>query len=300
MESAPPLEPTPGPGGVPRPAPLSRLAMTAYGVGLTPLGPLALPLGCWAWERIRRRGQAGTPVAASAIALGVIWCAGLALLLSIYFGSNKATFEAAAIAELELIWQGQMRFRQAAAVDQDGDGHGEFALFPELGAGGVGRIHGGTAPIATGDAAGPWASHLYRTPDAHGVVRKWRYCFRCFLPGVPPRVLGTTAALPAGNRAAADRQEQRFLVYAWPELHGDSAVRAFVLDGRTGRIWHCSNGTDKAGRYSGLERLPQPGSAFFTFEDPGAWPDPRAEPGPSATGAPSDGEDWALLKPAGG
>ena len=81
----------------PPPKPLSKLAMTAYAVGLSPLGPLALPLGMWAWSRVRSAGHAGKPVAASAIALGVIWSAGLALLVGIFAGSNKVAFESAAV-----------------------------------------------------------------------------------------------------------------------------------------------------------------------------------------------------------
>jgi len=282
-----------------QPPPLSGLAMAAYALGLTPLGVLSLPLGLWAWRRIATSHQSGKPVAASAIALGTIWCAGFALLLSIFFGKNTLHFEQAAVSELELLWSGQLRFRQAAVVDQDGDTRGEFALFAELGAGGIGRTHGGTRPIPTGDAHGSWASHLFGTPDASGVVRKYRYCFKCFLPGAGTQVLGHGATLPPGDRAAADAQEQRFLIYAWPEVHGDSAVRAFLLDGRTGTIWHCSNGTDKAGRYSGLERQPLPGSAFHTLGDPARWPAAMASPGRTDAGLPHDGEDWAPLSQAG-
>jgi hypothetical protein len=238
--------------------------MAAYALGLSPAGPLALPLGLWAVKHIQTTKEAGRPVAWSAVALGTIWCAGFALLLSIFLGSNKLHFEQAAVAELEQIWGGQQRFRAAAAVDQDGDRRGEFATFTQLG-------------------AGDWGvSKLFGTPGAGGVVRKYRYCFKLFLPGDP------------------DGREQRFLVYAWPEVHGDSAVRAFLLDGRTGTIWHCSNGTGKAGRYSGLERQPDPGSAFFSLEPATAWPAATATPGPVAAGAPHDGEDWAQLKRAGG
>lgn len=217
--------------------PLSKLALVAYLLGLFPTGPLAVPLGGWAWARIRSRGQSGLPVAVSAMVLGMIWVVGLGFLYYLRASSGAAVFEDAALTELRTIAAGQLQFQRAGIKDEDHDGRGEFATLPEL----AGRFN---------------VSKIFGRLEG-GLAHKYRYYFRCDLP---PTVEG---------------REVGYLVWAWPEHHGHPAVRAFLVDGRSGRIWACSNGTHIRGRYSGTERQPGHDAGF-----------------PAGTG-PTDGEDWA-------
>ena len=118
-------------------------------------------------------------------------------------------------------------------------------------------------------------SNVLRTLEApHGVARRPAYLYRIWL--LPDR----------------ERRRTEYLCYAWPEEHGHPAVRAFLLDGRTGRIWACSNGTHITGRYSGLERVPAVGSAFPSTAMERGWPRTGVPPG----GRTADGEDWAVLE----
>lgn len=238
------------------PAPCSRLALAAYALGLIPvLGVVALPLGAVALWRIARGRRVGRPVAWGAMGLGALWGAGIGWWISIQVSSGRADYEDAALAELRSIRAAQLAFRDARVLDADGDGRGEFADFARL-------------------AGRPDVSLEFRKVLETGEVRRFGYCFRLYQP------VGT------------DAQEAEYLVYAWPESHGRPAVRAFLLHGRTGRLYHCSNGTHVAGRYSGAERQPLPIAAFDPGPERRSWPAPDALPGV----APADGEDWAPLE----
>lgn len=242
--------------------PCSRLALAAYLVGLVPvLGVAALPLGVAALWRIGRGGRVGRPVAWGAVGLGALWTLGIGWWVVIQVTSGRAVFERDALTELRTLRAAQLAFRDARALDADGDGRGEFGDFAAL-------------------AGRPGVSTEFRKVLESGEVRRFGYCFRLYQPvGVDPR-------------------EIDYLVYAWPEAHGRTGVRAFVLEGRTGRLFACSNGTHVAGRYSGAERQPLPIAAFDPARVSGNWPAPDAVPGQS----PADGEDWAAIEspPSGG
>ena len=281
------------PDGPASPPPLSGLSVAAFLVGVTPAGPLALPLGGLAWRRIRTRGQCGRPIALAAIALGLVWIAGFGLAASFWVRSGVGPNERAALHELALLREGQRQFAAQRLVDQDRDGVGEYACFPELGGGPLVRTDGGHRTIPP-EARGPdLVSRLFASAiERDGIVRKWGYCFRCWLPA-PGGALGGLDGVPAGDAAAADRQEAEYLIYAWPEVHGGTGVRAFVLHGATGRTWACSNGV---AQYAAAARSPAPAAAFPPDGGPPeAFPAAGAEPGPGTGGRPRDGEDWTPL-----
>lgn len=246
----------PPPSTAPAAQPCSRLALVAYAVGLVPvLGVAALPLGAVALWRIARGGRVGRPVAWGAMGLGALWAAGIGWWTYIQVSSGRAAFEEAALTELRTLRTAQLAFRDARVLDADGDGRGEFGDFAQL---------AGYAEV----------SKEYAKVLETGEVRRFGYCFRLYQP------------------VGADACEVDYLVYAWPESHGRPVVRAFLLHGRTGRLYHCSNGTHIAGRYSGAERQPLPIAAFAAVHLAGHWPAPDAVPGES----PADGEDWARIE----
>jgi hypothetical protein len=187
--------------------------------------------------------------------LGLVWLAGLTWWIVVQPTSGRAVYEDAALVELRTLRAAQTAYQASRERDADGDGRGETGDFAAL----AGRFD---------------VSAEFRKVAESGEVRRFGYCFRLYQP------VGT------------DAQETDYLVYAWPETHGATGVRAFLLDGRTGRIHHCSNGTHVAGRYSGAERQPLPIAAFDPARVVGAWPASNARPGE----APADGEDWTPLE----
>ncbi|MCI0339625.1 MAG: hypothetical protein L0216_00505 [Planctomycetales bacterium] len=284
MDPAPKAPAPPAPA---EPRRLSRLALAAYIVSATPVGFLGLPLGAAAWIRLSRGGAAlaGLPLAIGAMALGLVWAVGLTGILILRLTGAVAANEKAALEELRMIREGERAFREAAVVDQDKDGRGEFGLFTELASGPHVRHGFLRAPGPGRD----WISRIFYTQlEPSGIVRKYGYCFILFLPGADGMALTSGQQVPAGQPAAADRQEREMVCYAWPEVHGKTGVLAYVLDGE-GRIWACTNGR---WQYSGSDKGPAPAAAWPGMAPPMTFPPAGIPPGAGPGGPPRDGEDW--------
>lgn len=115
--------------------------------------------------------------------------------------------ERSAIASLKCIAAGQEQFKNAAAVDEDGDGVGAYGTLEELG--GVVACRGSRIRYEEN----PFIPRVLGTTDPEGISSKGGYRFRLFFP-------------KAGPAAAGDSD---FLVLAWPTLPGRSGVRIFAI-----------------------------------------------------------------------
>ncbi len=284
-------EPARAEAAAPAPSRLSRLALVAYIVSATPIGFLGVPLGAVAWVRLRRSAGklAGLSLAIGAIALGLVWAVGLAAILIVRFTGAVAANERAALEELRMIREGALAFREAAVVDQDKDGHGEFGLFTELAGGPTIRHWYLRAPGPGRD----WISRIFYTHlEPSGIVRKYGYCFILFLPGPDGSALTSGQQVPTGHPPSADRQEREMVCYAWPEAHGKTGVLAYVLDGE-GRIFSCTNGR---WQYSGPEKGPAPAAAWPGMAPPMTFPPSGVPPGSGPGGPSRDGEDWRRVE----
>lgn len=155
--------------------------------------------------------------------------------------SRVGANESSAIASLKAISTGQEQFRNAVALDQDGDGEGEFGFLSELG--GVHPVRGG-GPIYT---ANPYIPSVLGRVDANGVAVKSGYCFKLYLPGGDRVAVAERDTLPGPDRNAAGLQGRNYIVYAWPESPGRSGVRVFVVDAQ-GTV-HAN--VNMGGRYAG-------------------------------------------------
>lgn len=112
-----------------------------------------------------------------------------------------------------IIATAERSFQDAALLDQDGDGVGEYATLPEL----------------LGEAAVPGAQAPALLPPGlpqAPVFRRYRYAI--FLPTADGRA---AAERGAADPRAADAQERRFVAYAWPAEVG-AGTRMFAIDQR--------------------------------------------------------------------
>ncbi len=171
--------------------------------------------------------------------------------------------ETSAIVTLRSLHSAQTRFQDAAIIDLDRDGVGEFGSLSEM-SGGV-AVRGSDACEAgcrkhvhrTGDAAEPCIrrpnscsphravegavrsallSGVFRNADRFGVVMRSGFSFRVYLidsegSPVSPDCRGMTS-----DRVTADSGESRWIAYAWPNNpSGEYANRTFAVD-QTGSI----------------------------------------------------------------
>ncbi|MHC5039717.1 MAG: DUF2950 family protein [Planctomycetota bacterium] len=151
-------------------------------------------------------------------------------LLHARVGAN----EASARASLKQIHTGQGQFQAARCVDQDKDGIGEYGFLMELGGLVIPRNELSRRGSWT---VSPYISRLHGTVDANGGSQKNGYCFKIYLPGPDGTVLEETdKKLPEVDPRAADGQEKRYLLYAWPAEAGRTGLRTFAIDPQ-GRIY---------------------------------------------------------------
>ncbi len=138
--------------------------------------------------------------------------------------SRVAANESSAVATLHSVTAAEAEFRQAAEVDQDADGLGEYGFLGEL---------CGNANIR--DAAGartadpPYLPTSLQT-DANGNSNKAGYLFTVYVPDGANGALGEVGNTgPAAVAvAAADDQELAYVCYGWPVQDKKSGTRAFV------------------------------------------------------------------------
>ena len=138
--------------------------------------------------------------------------------------SRVSANETSAIATLHTVAAAEAEFRQAAEVDQDTDGLGEYGFLGEL---------AGNADLR--DAAGvrvanpPYIPTSLRT-DANGHSNKSGYLFTVFLPDGANAALGEIGNVGGAgvSAAAADDQELAYVCYGWPVQINRSGTRAFA------------------------------------------------------------------------
>ncbi|MGE0192466.1 MAG: DUF2950 family protein [Planctomycetota bacterium] len=175
--------------------------------------------------------------------------------------------ETTAIESLRNIVSAQAMLQQAARVDVDEDGDGEYGGILEM----------------SGEVSGRMPSTL-RIPQfpsfeferASGVATRTGYCYRLYLPdasgaGVAEPPLGFTA-----DKVSAAMCERAWCCYAWPTEYGVSGTRTFFAN-QEGQIL----ATDDSA-YNGTSRGPSADAAFLGPGIVGAVPDP----GPSAIPVP--------------
>jgi len=165
--------------------------------------------------------------------------------------------DTAAISSLRNIHSAQFALRDAAIVDADGDGTGEFGLFGELT--GEHFLRGGTATLPQ-----PLLSGAYRDVDETGAVHRSGFYFRMILPArdggfvVERPQAARPVEVPAPQAAAngcrccgtqrvplvsvalsapvdAEAAERAWWCVAWPQ-YDDSGLRSYFVD-HTGRIF---------------------------------------------------------------
>lgn len=160
--------------------------------------------------------------------------------------------ENAARATLRYVVSAQAVFQSSALVDLDQDGVGEYGYLAEL---------AGTVPVrGGGEKLDPPMLTAGMGTMTDGCVLKSGYVFRIDLPGREGEPLPEAPRGGARQAIPADAAEGGYAVYAWPQKHGVSGLRAFVID-ESGALFECENTKHK---YSGLENAPRGDAAFLT------------------------------------
>ena len=231
-------------------------------------------------------GERGGTIAELLLVLGVVGLF-LALALPNFHAARIRNDEAAAIATLREIAKAQEIFRAAALVDEDGDGHGEYALLGDLA--GKSMSRGRSVAIAT-----PLPQLSLLLGDS-GEADLCGYRIRLLMPGPKGAAVGENASGPAA-KLDPKLSGGFWCAYAWP-LRREGFVpaatgrRTFFIN-QAGELLACD------GDYhalplaeGGATPAPEPGAAF-------------AGPGPlgTITGAPAlgttgrDGRVWNLVE----
>jgi prepilin-type N-terminal cleavage/methylation domain-containing protein len=177
--------------------------------------------------------------------IGVV--AGIALpnLLSARMSAN----ETSAIATMRTFISAQAQFQQAAYVDLDRDGLGEYGSIGELSS--AVNVRGGTRPIQPGTL-----SASFTAINAQGQAVRSGYLFRMFLPDAAGLGVGETPGGGAGVGVDTDLAETTWCCYAWPAQFESSGVRTFFVN-QAGEILATEDED-----YTGPLAVVQPGSAF--------------------------------------
>jgi prepilin-type N-terminal cleavage/methylation domain-containing protein len=195
--------------------------------------------------------------------------------------SRVSANESSAVATLHTVTAAEAEFRQAAEVDQDADGLGEYGFLGEL---------AGNADIR--DAAGvrvanpPYLPTSLRS-DANGNSNKSGYLFAVHLPdGANGSIaeLGNTGGA-AVDATTADDQELAYVCYAWPVQINRSGTRAFATS-EEAEIYHTKMAV---AQYDGAATAPA-GDAIYSAA-------PILSPLGVGGIASNDGNTWT---PAGG
>ncbi|MGA1607438.1 MAG: hypothetical protein ACO4CT_10660 [Planctomycetota bacterium] len=205
----------------------------------------------------------------------------LALLASMavpnYLGSRVASNEAAVVETLRSLAGAQARFRQAAHIDRDLDGVGEYGTLGEL----AGRrpLPGPSEP--TGDHLIPAA---LGDTGPEGRVQIDSYWFAIHLADAEGH--GTPDGPENRERMDPVYAERHWTCIAWPVEHGVTGEHTFFVN-EQGELR--KNRTE---RYSGTNRIPPAGAALVGARGPH-----QITRGRLATNElGSDGGVWLLVK----
>lgn len=165
--------------------------------------------------------------------------------------------ESAAIAILKNISSAQAQVQASGVIDANQDGAGEYGFFGEMSGSHAVRTD------AKGGVGATFVSPPVLTPR-WSQVRKQRvvlqgYVFQIFLPGQDGTWVGEN---PNGGSAGCmidpQQADKLWLCYAWPEHHGWSGNRCFLVDNH-GDVLALHN---RNGRYSG-DAAPLPGKTGY-------------------------------------
>lgn len=154
------------------------------------------------------------------------------------FDGRLDTRESSAIATLRNLHAAQQQFATAAAIDLDGDGHGEFGTFAELA--GVADLRPARPSTTT--------THRWQQPrlrptfaaTSEGRALHGDYCFQIWL--------STTDGRWVGDGTAAEASGHTWCAYAWP-ASPNGPRRVFFVDAE-GHVLAAANG-DR--RYCGTD-----------------------------------------------
>jgi len=178
----------------------------------------------------------GRQITAFLIALGLL--AGVALPIIRKRSVDKNAHDV--ILLLKDISYAMEDFRQAAVLDKDQDGHGEFGSLEEL------VKHSSQFPKLAASFS-----------KNRGFGRLYGYYIVVYLP---------RESAPRDQKKdppTVNPRELRYAVYAWPVEFGVTGVRAWTVN-QQGEIYATSN---KTLRYSGLTHFPKPTAGFDTSQD---------------------------------
>lgn len=152
------------------------------------------------------------------------------------------------IASLRNLSSAEEQFRAACAVDEDGDGIGEFGTFAEM--------SGAETPRGRdSNLEPPVVSGAFRTRTLRGEVSRGVYLLQLWLPAKKGSFVTEMARNIGAGVLDADAAETRWRCYAWPSKYDVSGLRTFFID-EAGDIW----ATEDA-RYSGRGLGPAPDAA---------------------------------------
>jgi hypothetical protein len=156
--------------------------------------------------------------------------------------------EVSAISTLRNVSSSQEQFRAACAVDEDGDGRGEYGTFVEM---------AGGEPLRGRDdvLSPPVLSGAFKTRTPQGEVSRSGYRFLLRLAAKDGSFVTDTCRGSATGLVDPDAAEAHWRCYAWPATYDVSGLRTFFIDER-GDVW----ATDDE-RYSGGGSGPAPDAA---------------------------------------
>lgn len=184
----------------------------------------------------------------------------VAILVIPALGARMRGNETSAIAALRTISTQQENFRGTAAIDQDGNGIGEFGLLGELTGHVVPRRSSASKPIS------PRMIDSSFQPDATGFAIRYGFYFLVYLPVDDVGGTGTDADLGGdattpgpilGDAAGIACQQYYWCAYAWPSGR-NTGERAFFID-HSGVLYQTHG---DAVKYAGTTSVPEANAAY--------------------------------------
>lgn len=199
----------------------------------------------------------GTPLArvqSAAMALGVVSSVAIPKLMTARLAAN----EAAAVATMRTLVSAQAQLQATAAIDEDGDGVGEYGFLGELS--GVRPLRGQRQRLRPPVLSASFGA-LQGDGSGEGVVQRSGYFFKVFLPGADRAAVAEWPGPGDGPRILTEAAEQGWCAYAWPVQPGQTGLRAFYVDQDGDVLQHANPG----GQFGGLSgqggRQPDPDAA---------------------------------------
>ncbi len=188
--------------------------------------------------------------------------------------------EMSALGRLQTLAKVQTEFRWHKMVDQDSDGQGEYGFLQELA--GTAKIRGGS-PKARDSSLEPTFGN---SASESGIAEYSGYHFLVYLPtSTGTEVESAQLASNKASTAAANAQELRYIIYAWPVEYGSSGNHAFAIN-QNGKVYTTTNTIKK---YSGKENKP---AATAALDSSSASPVSLEAPLGGKASTTGDGQTW--------